>query len=409
MNFTQQPVETEWLYQYEANNMAYTHMAMMTILPNGTVLVIWQASERNEGDKLQHFELSSSMEPLTQVPAGSMGDVQFNYPEPLRVGGRGGEGEAVWGPTFFLSEVCGTMCGTLWLFYSQSKGACLGAPPTMHWAPGGDIKAITMDLATGQWSTPRTLYAQEEDGNIPKVTANKMIELKTGEWLLPFWKENALLRKTGPACRAMRGHQGAGVLRSTDKGSTWVPHGNLVRHDTWLIENALVQLHNGTVLMIFRTRIGEIYRVLSHDTGITWSDSAPLGDPALPNPNAKVDVIALDPTGALALVYNDHTKPPDVPGMPECIKCRTKLSVALSMDSGNTWSKVAVIEDEIGASLRFHYPTIQQYGCNLFVAYSKFYSKKLGITDPAFDEQGIKLARISLDHIFPLNFDKDDV
>lgn len=36
------------------------------------------------------------MEPLTQVPAGSMGDVQFNYPEPLRVGGRGGEGEAVW-------------------------------------------------------------------------------------------------------------------------------------------------------------------------------------------------------------------------------------------------------------------------------------------------------------------------
>lgn len=64
------------------------------------------------------------------------------------------------GPTFFLSEVCGTMCGTLWLFYSQSKGACLGAPPTMHWAPGGDIKAITMDLATGQWSTPRTLYAQ---------------------------------------------------------------------------------------------------------------------------------------------------------------------------------------------------------------------------------------------------------
>lgn len=38
----------------------------------------------------------------------------------------------------------------------------------------------------------------------------------------------------------------------------------------------------------FRTRIGEIYRVLSHDTGITWSDSAPLGDPALPNPNAKV-------------------------------------------------------------------------------------------------------------------------
>lgn len=36
---------------------------------------------------------------------------------------------------------------------------------------------------------------------------------------------------------------------------------------------------------------------------------------------AQVDVIALDPTGALALVYNDHTKPPDVPGMPEVPCC----------------------------------------------------------------------------------------
>lgn len=37
------------------------------------------------------------------------------------------------------------------------------------------------------------------------------------------------------------------------------------------------------------------------------------------------------------------------------------------------------------------------------------YVLNVSFRDPAFDEQGIKLARISLDHIFPLNFDKDDV
>jgi hypothetical protein len=53
-----------------------------------------------------------------------------------------------------------------------------------------------------------------------------------------------------------------------------------------------------------------------------------------------------------------------------------------------------------GGSLRFHNPTLQQHGCTLFVAYSKFWSKKLEPSDPAFSLQGIKLARLRLDHLF---------
>ena len=40
----------------------------------------------------------------------------------------------------------------------------------------------------------RTLLPQDRDGGIPKVIANKVAVLSTGEWLMPFWREqqNAL-------------------------------------------------------------------------------------------------------------------------------------------------------------------------------------------------------------------------
>jgi hypothetical protein len=98
----------------------------------------------------------------------------------------------------------------------------------MEWAPGGDIMVITMNLLTGSWGPPQLVYALEEDQGIPKVsalgsrvlaraeqahapadlpgrvalqvTANKLLVLANGDWILPFWRERALLG-FGPACR----------------------------------------------------------------------------------------------------------------------------------------------------------------------------------------------------------------
>ena len=82
----------------------------------------------------------------------------------------------------------------------------------------------------------------------------------------------------------------------------------------------------------------------------------------------------------------------------QCVKCRTKLRVALSLDGGGTWARAASVEEEVGASLRFHYPTLHQYGCQLLVAYSKFWSKATPefTHSDDFHNQGIKLARIDL-------------
>lgn len=48
---------------------------------------------------------------------------------------------------------------------------------------------------TSTWEEPRTIYGIEEDGWIPKVLSNPLIVTKDGEWVLPFWRENAMLAK----------------------------------------------------------------------------------------------------------------------------------------------------------------------------------------------------------------------
>ena len=49
--------------------------------------------------------------------------------------------------------------------------------------------------ATTVWAAPKTIYSIDEDRFIPKMLANKLVVLSTGEWVLPFWRENAVLGK----------------------------------------------------------------------------------------------------------------------------------------------------------------------------------------------------------------------
>eukprot|EP00951_Prasinocladus_malaysianus_P030256 scaffold283928_cov49-Prasinocladus_malaysianus.AAC.1 len=264
----------------------------------------------------------------------------------------------------------------------------------MDWSPGGSIKAIRYNLHTQQWDQPKLLLSLEADGGIPKVTANKAIELSTGEFVLPFWRENALLGSS-KACKKLSGKQGAGVLVSEDRGATWRAYGQLVTKGSWLIENAVAELADGRLMMVFRTRVQSIHVAYSSDKGRTWTPSQPLAD--FKNPNSKIDLLKLQPNGELALVYNDHISPTKDPQLKQqgCTKCRTHLKVAISHDGGGTWKNVAYLEDRVAPTLRFHYPTLQQVGCELVVAYSQFH-KFIDMGDPDYTDQGIKVARVSL-------------
>jgi len=161
-----------------------------------------------------------------------------------------------------------------------------------------------------------------------------------------------------------------------------------------LIENTLSERDDGSVLMLFRTKIGVLYASASYDEGITWT---PPESTAIPNPDSKIVLTRLH-SGALAMVLNAHGK---LRGQKR--HARTFLDVAVSGDGGATWRRIARLEEESQSPLvRSHYPTaieaFREGGTRLLITYSKFYFG-LGGLDQAIQEQrpmGIRLQSISL-------------
>eukprot|EP00854_Cymbomonas_tetramitiformis_P009877 gene9877-11698_t len=249
------------------------------------------------GENDQHIRISVSRDSSGKSWAHS-------WPLPVRKRG------AQWGPVPHLTED-----GTLLLFYTESSGECIrDIKPKARWPPGGDVRVTsTKDLV--RWTPPRTIFGLAEDGGIPKVLSNKLTVLSSGEWVIPFWRENQLLSKSRwpeekEHCRTAdnsfgenatnSAHPSAGVLISADKGQTWTARGDLgnvaipgTQKSTWLIENSVVEVGKGGLLMLFRTLAGYVYMSLSSDKGLTWTPPRPTD---IPNPDSKIQpVITLEP------------------------------------------------------------------------------------------------------------------
>mmetsp|Transcript_17451 Transcript_17451/g.29315 ORF Transcript_17451/g.29315 Transcript_17451/m.29315 type:complete len:403 (-) Transcript_17451:253-1461(-) len=278
--------------------------------------------------------------------------------------------------------------------------------------PGGDIKVVTTrDLEGWNWSEPRILLRQTSDG-IPKVIANKLVELSTAEWVLPFWRERPL-EDTCPNLAPVRHeHQrtGVGVLVSLDQGETWNTYGDIKSKDTMLLEPTLVELMEGDggrnvskqdapLMMLLRSGTGCIYKSMSYNKGRIWSAAESVN---APNPNTKFHVIKLKLSRTvLAMVYNNHKR------THYCRACRTHLHVALSYDGGESWTNVASLDDSNEAGVRVHYPTIMQVDHRLLIVYSRFYlGQEQGGTS---SEQGIILQEVDLTTLKDLPHLADDV
>ena len=398
------PGEPVSLYDPENSSKGnYKHMAMVETIPwkgpaLGNVLLAWQTSEKIEGTKqrIVMAEADGKEERLKfKALTGNEQRKIFadvgSYVVPTDAGEKG----AVWGPSLFANP---RKNHEIWLFYSQSRtGGCGSRVPGMDYAPGGDILAKTFNVVSGTWThTEKIVLSQDYDDGIPKVTANKPIVLRrSGRWVLPYWNERAMIESpaANPDCGKLNGKEGAGVLLSDDHGESWYPSETIRGKNTWLIENAVVELEEDDhLLMVFRTKAGYVFRSESLDGGQTWTEATPMRD--VPNPNSKIDMIRLQPSGLLALAFNDHAKHP----AKGCSRCRTFLKVALSSDEGKTWTRIRELEMDVDGSLRSHYPTLLQRGCELLVAYSKFY--KIEPTGARAEEslakQGIYVARVPL-------------
>ena len=116
----------------------------------------------------------------------------------------------------------------------------------------------------------------------------------------------------------------AAALRSEDGGKTWTRSTEVaLPKPVGAAEPSIAELSNGHLMMILRSRDGEMRACISTDKGKTWSEPAKLGVPA---GNASSNLLGLN-DGRLLLTYSSSL-PPE----------RTELSLRLSSDDGKTWS-----------------------------------------------------------------------
>jgi predicted neuraminidase len=199
--------------------------------------------------------------------------------------------------------------GRLWLFFDQQLGDPQGRITNWY------IRCDEPDAADPLWSQP-VRFAEG-------CTLNKPTVLKNGDWLLPVsdWH-----KKT------------ARVFASTDEGATWTERGNLQFPDWEFDEHMMVELNNGRIWMLARTK-GQPHECFSDDHGKSWTE--PRQAATVQNVNARFFLRRLK-SGRILLVKN---------GTPaERLKRRSHMSAWLSDDEGQTWKGGLLLDERSAVS-----------------------------------------------------------
>ena len=116
-----------------------------------------------------------------------------------------------------------------------------------------------------------------------------------------------------------------GTLISDDGGENWRICGKIGSKGVGLVEPAIVQLSDGTIVMLIRNANDfRLYESRSYDLGETWSEAVPTD---IPSAITKVS-LAKDKNGVIYLL-NNFTE--------DC--SRNPLSLWISTDDMKTWSK----------------------------------------------------------------------
>ena len=116
------------------------------------------------------------------------------------------------------------------------------------------------------------------------------------------------------------------------------------------IQPALLQMADGSLKALCRTKNGRIATTTSHDGGETWSEVT-LTD--LPNNNSGIDAVTLN-DGRHVLIYN----PVSVKAGEE-MGPRTPLAIAVSSD-GENWYEITEIDETSDSKAELSYPAIIQ-------------------------------------------------
>ncbi len=124
---------------------------------------------------------------------------------------------------------------------------------------------------------------------------------------------------------------------SDDGGRSWrAGRGAVDLPKRGAMEPEVIELRDGTLMMIVRTQLGYIAKSLSTDAGETWSDATSLGIRA---PEAPATIRRIPSIGDLLLIWNNTYEAGAGHGGK-----RTPLTAAVSSDEGATWTHVRDLE-----------------------------------------------------------------
>jgi alpha-L-rhamnosidase len=274
-----------------ANTSGMNHAPNVVLLPDGRLMAAWFSCpfERSPQQRIVHS--FSSDQGRTWSAVVTLQDF---------------EGRADFDPSFVVAGA------ETFMFFSVFS---VDNPLRLHYRRSGD--------------SGRTWCVPIETGQTNHTSRANGIRLATGELLVPLH---------------MRGTKAGGVLKSRDGGKTWTRFGVVANPKGQGGEPTIAELRSGKVLMLLRTRDGEVWRSVSADKGETWSAPEKTGLPGA----ASSHHLLRTRDGTLVLTHNP-SKPP----------LRFPLTMRLSRDDGATWREPVILADrpENVAGWQVSYPS----------------------------------------------------
>lgn len=284
---------------FAPRSLGEVHASTVLRLPDGSFLVAWFG-----GTKEGHNDVS--------------------------IWGCRGDGKE-WGDPQCWAKVCDLAHWNPVLYQSPDGLATLFFKVGDDCAQWTTYACCSLDSGTS-WSRPEVLVPGDTWGRGP--VKNKPISLHDGTLLAPASRED------GGAWRVF-------TDISHDYGHSWTaseeaPMDREEIKGQGVIQPTLWESSPGKVHMLARSSCGWICRGDSEDGGATWSC---LRKTSLPNNNSGID-LDKDSRGRLLLAFNP---------VGEDWGPRTPLSLAMSIDNGESWSRILDIETEAG---EYSYPAV---------------------------------------------------
>lgn len=264
--------------------------------------------------------------------------------------------------------------GRLWLFFDQSMGYFDGRAGS--WA----ALCENPDSDAPRWSAPRRLWHG--------ATLNKPVILSNGDWLLPVslwprgvirseakWKTPEKIPGFTGLFRELDASRMAHWFASSDQGKTWARRGGVPVPATRFDEHTLVELKDGRLWMLARTRDG-LAGSFSADLGATWSAPRPSAIKHVKG-GSRVFFRRLA-SGAILLVKNGKIN--------EQLPARSHLTALISRDEGATWGDGLLLDERDGVS----YPDgFQAPDGSIYIIYDRERAREREILYAKFTEADI--------------------